>query len=217
MRDRYERKLKTLNNELIELGGLVEKSIRCATDALVEKDLEKADEVNANEIEINAKEKEIENLCFELLLHQQPVAKDLRLVSSALKMITDMERIGDYAQDIAELAAYLSQYEHIHKLKHINKMSEICSRMTTQCINAFVDKDVIIAANVIVSDDMVDEEFTQMKDELIEIIRENRDNCEQAIDLIMITKYLERIGDHAVNIAEWVIYSITGKKEYSVE
>lgn len=217
MRTQYDRQLKELYTGLIEMGALIEYAINKAIDALSEKDSESARRVKENEAEINSKEKEIEGLCFKLLLHQQPVAGDLRLVSSALKMITDMERIGDYAEDIAELACFLGRYGHIYKLKHIENMGQICSRMVTDCINAFVDKNPLKAADVVKQDDLVDEEFSDMKNMLLDIIRENRENSEQAIDLMMITKYLERIGDHAVNISQWVIYAITGSKSYEFE
>lgn len=217
MRSQFDKQIKRLHTELIEMGGLIEIAIKYAIESLTEKDADKALKVKENEVEINTKEKEIENLCFKLLLHQQPVAKDLRLVSSALKMITDMERIGDYAEDIAELSYLLCRYDHIYKMRHIEKMASTCSEMVTGCINAFVDKNALKAATIIKSDDIVDEEFTSMKNELISVIVENREHSEQAIDLMMISKYLERIGDHAVNIAEWVIYSITGQKYFELE
>ncbi len=213
MRSQYESQLTLLNRELIEMGSLIEKSISNAVESLITQDKEKALTVKNGDPVINSKEKEIESLCFKLLLHQQPVASDLRLISSALKMITDMERIGDYAEDIAELACYLAEYEHIYKLSYFEKMGDICCNMVTECIDAFVAKDISKAEKVINTDDTVDELFATVKTELINVITENRNHSEQAIDLIMISKYLERIGDHAENIAQWAIYSITGQKE----
>jgi len=212
MRTQYEKQLKLLNTELIEMGALIETAINTAVEALIEKDVEKADFIKHNDEFINEKEKQIEALCFKLLLHQQPVAKDLRLISSAMKMITDMERIGDYAEDIAELAKRLSQFDHIYKLKYFKEMGRVCSLMVTECINAFVEADALKASALAETDDIVDDLFVNIKDELINVILENRSHSEQAVDLIMIAKYLERIGDHAVNIAEWVIFSITGEK-----
>ena len=212
MRTQYEKQLKELNTELIEMGSLIETAINTAVEALIEKDVEKADFIKEHDELINRKEKQIEALCFKLLLHQQPVAKDLRLISSALKMITDMERIGDYAEDIAELAKRLSQFDHIYKLKYFKEMGRVCGHMVTECINAFVDKDALKASALAETDDIVDDLFVVVKDELVNVILENRSHSEQAVDLIMIAKYLERIGDHAVNIAEWAIFSITGEK-----
>lgn len=212
MRTQYENQLKELNAELIEMGSLIETAINTAVEALIEKDKEKCEFIESHDEVINAKEKHIETLCFKLLLHQQPVASDLRLISSALKMITDMERIGDYAQDIAELAFRLSEFEHIYKLKYFEKMGKVCSYMVTECINAFVDKNSLRASALAETDDIVDDLFAVVKDELVNVILENRSHSEQAVDLIMIAKYLERIGDHAVNIAQWAIFSITGQK-----
>ena len=213
MRSKYDKQLKELNTELIEMGALIETAINTAVEALIEKDIEKAEFIKEHDEAINAKEKQIETLCFKLLLHQQPVAKDLRLISSALKMITDMERIGDYAEDIAELAKRLSKFEHIYKLKYFEKMGKVCAHMVTECINAFVDKNALKASALAETDDIVDDLFVFVKNELVNVILENRSHSEQAVDLIMIAKYLERIGDHAVNIAEWAIFSITGQKE----
>lgn len=212
MRSQYESQLNELNVQLTVMGSLIEKSISDAVDSLIEQDENKANSVKSGDTLINQKEKEIENLCFKLLLHQQPVAKDLRLISSALKMITDMERIGDYAEDIAELALHLCQYEHIYKLKLFKDMGETCCNMVTGCIDAFVKKDVKKAQKVVNTDDVVDNLFVTIKKELINIILDNKNHSEQAIDLIMISKYLERIGDHAENIAQWAIYSISGRK-----
>jgi phosphate transport system protein len=209
-RSRFDEKLNELNNDLIEMGSLIETAIARATKALEERDTETAREIIARDAEVNAKEKEIEALCLKLLLNQQPVARDLRQISTALKMITDMERIGDHAQDISELCLFLADQEYIMNLDMIPKMAEATIKMVTESIDAFVRKDLILAQSVIDYDDVVDNLFTAVKKDLIALVHNNPDNGEQGFDLMQIAKYYERIGDHAVNIAEWVIFSITG-------
>ena len=211
MRNRFDRQLKTLNDELIEMGNMIEKSIEKALVALITQNVEKAKKVIAYDAEIDRQEREIESLCMKLLLQQQPVASDLRLISSALKMITDMERIGDQAADIAELAIFMADKPYIKDLKHINQMGQETMVMVVSSVDAFVEKDLQKAQKVLEHDDIVDELFNEIKKELIEMIHVNKDIGEQAADLLMVAKYFERIGDHATNIAEWVIYSITGE------
>ena len=213
MRNRFDRQLKTLNDELIEMGNMIEKSIEKALVALITQNVEKAKKVIAYDAEIDRQEREIESLCMKLLLQQQPVASDLRLISSALKMITDIERIGDKAADIAELAIFMADKPYIKELKHINQMGQETMVMVVSSVDAFVEKDLQKAQKVLEHDDIVDELFNEIKKELIEMIHVNKDIGEQAADLLMVAKYFERIGDHATNIAEWVIYSITGKHE----
>ena len=213
MRNRFDRQLCQLNDGLSEMGELIEKAIEDTIKALVSQDVELANTVINMDDEIDAKEKEIENLCLKLLLQQQPVAKDLRLISSALKMITDMERIGDHATDISEITIELSSQKYIKKLEHIQQMSKETMVMLVQSIEAFVNKDIDKARNVIEQDDIVDNLFITVKRELIGMIHENVDAGEQATDLLMVAKYLERIGDHATNISEWVIFSITGSHD----
>ena len=213
MRNRFDRQLCQLNDELIEMGELIEKAIEDTIKALVSQDVELANAVINMDDEIDAKEKEIENLCLKLPLQQQPVAKDLRLISSALKMITDMERIGDHATDISEITIELSSQKYIKKLEHIQQMSKETMVMLVKSIEAFVNKDIDKARNVIEQDDIVDNLFITVKRELIGMIHENVDAGEQATDLLMVAKYLERIGDHATNISEWVIFSITGSHD----
>ena len=217
MRNRFDRQLKTLNDELIEMGSMIEKSIEQSLVALITQNVEKAKKVIAYDAEIDRQEREIESLCMKLLLQQQPVASDLRLISSALKMITDMERIGDQAADIAELAIFMADKPYIKDLKHINQMGQETMVMVVSSVDAFVEMDLQKAQQVLAHDDIVDELFNEVKKELIEMIHKNKDLGEQAADLLMIAKYFERIGDHATNIAEWVIYSITGKHEYGNE
>ena len=211
MRNRFDEQLHTLNHELLEMGALIERAIRSATDALVKQDVEAALQAIAADKEVDQAEREIESLCLKLLLQQQPVARDLRLISSALKMITDMERIGDQASDIAELVIYLSKEPYIKDLTHLPQMAENAIRMVSGALDAYVRKDVVLAQQVMGMDDAIDALFVTVKDELIDLIRHDAAAGSQAIDLMMIAKYYERIGDHAQNIAEWVEYALTGR------
>jgi len=211
MRNKFDTELENLNLELIKMGSLIENSIETSARALINQDLELVKKVNEFEIEIDEMEKTIESHCLKLLLQQQPVASDLRLISTALKMITDMERIGDNAEDIAEIARYLVNQEYIKDLVHIPQMADATISMVKRAIDAYVSKDKELALQVCRDDDIVDDLFQLVKKELIEKIQENTENGEQAIDLLMVAKYLERIGDHAENLAEWVIFSITGQ------
>lgn len=213
MRNRFDSQLDMLNNELIKMGELIEKAIGMAVTALIKQDIELANNAINFDEEIDQQEKEIENICLKLLLHQQPVARDLRLISSALKMITDMERIGDHAADISEITILMSKEPYISKLDHIQSMAKETTVMVMKSIEAYVQKDIAIAKDVIESDDTVDFLFDSIKKEIIELIAKNPNDGEQATDLLMVAKYFERIGDHATNIAEWVIFSITGKHE----
>ena len=211
MRNRFDEQLHTLNHELLEMGALIERAIRSATDALIRQDVEAALQAIAADKEVDQAERDIESLCLKLLLQQQPVARDLRLISSALKMITDMERIGDQASDIAELVIYLSKEPYIKELTHLPQMAENAIRMVTGALDAYVRKDVVLAQEVMGMDDAIDALFVTVKDELIALIRNDASAGSQAIDLLMIAKYYERIGDHAQNIAEWVEYALTGR------
>lgn len=211
MRKRFDRQLVQLNNELIEMGGMIEKAISDTVKALVNQDIELASNVIEYDEEIDHQEREIEQLCLKLLLQQQPVAKDLRLISAALKMITDMERIGDHATDISEITIELSKESYIKKLDHIQQMAKETMVMLVLSVEAFVNKDMDKARAVIAHDDVVDDLFNKVKAELIAMIHEDVNAGEQASDLLMAAKYFERIGDHATNISEWVIFSITGQ------
>lgn len=193
------------------MGSMIEKSIETAIKALVNQDVDLARHAIEADEEIDRQERIIEDLCLKLLLQQQPVAKDLRLISSALKMITDMERIGDHASDISEITIALADQPYIKKLEHIQQMAKETMIMLVGSIEAFVDKDLEKANEVIKRDDIVDDLFDKVKKELIQMIHENADKGEQAADLLMVAKYMERIGDHATNISEWVIFSITGE------
>ena len=189
----------------------MERALQSAIRALKYKDAELAQETVSYQDEIDDKERDIESLCLKLLMEQQPVARDLRLISSALKMVTDMERIGDNAADIAEVTLRVIGKDYIKELEHIPQMTTATAKMVTQSIDAFVKKDLELAQKVVEYDDVVDGLFDTIKTELISLIREDANSGEQAIDFLMIGKYLERIGDHAGNIAKWVAFSITGE------
>jgi len=211
MRSKFDEELSQLNDMLVEMGAKVEKSINRANQAIVGHNKKKAKKAIAADRDIDSMEKEIEALCLRLLLRQQPVAKDLRLISSALKMITDMERIGDQATHNSEIPRFLIGKEHNNDLDNIQKMADATKKMVTESIDAFVKRDLDLAQKVIDDDDLVDDLFDNVKNDVIELIQQDKANGEQAIDFIMIAKYFERIGDHATNIAEWVVFSITGK------
>ena len=209
MRNRFDEQLFALNRELIEMGAMCEEAIASAAKALTTGDLELAAKVCENGSAIDQMEREIEGRCMKLLLHQQPVARDLRLISAALKMITDMERIGDQAEDIAEIVTFLNGHT-MREVEMIEEMAREAIGMVTASVDAFVKKDVALAEAVIARDDIVDDYFSRMKCGIIDLIAKNPADGEFALDLLMISKYFERIGDHATNIAEWVIYSVTG-------
>ncbi len=207
----FDDQLALLNNELIEFGAMIEKAIEYTVLALQNGDIELALRITNESTLITHKEKEIEQICLKLLLNYQPVAKDLRYISSALKMITDMERIGHQCADISNIVIELYADPHPLEIKYIPRMAEATMNMVTQSIDAFVKQDVEIAVGVIAKDDIVDDLFKDVKRKLIDFLKQDLEHNEQTIDLLMIAKYLERIGDHTVNIAEWVIFSITGK------
>jgi len=211
MRNKFDEQLDLLNDMLVDMGALVEKAIKRATYAIVHHDKKMAKEAISLDREIDNIEKEIETLCLRLLLRQQPVARDLRLISAALKMITDMERMGDQAADISEIAKFLIGKKYIINLENVPQMAEATAKMVTESIDAFIRRDLKLAQEVIDYDDVVDDLFDKIKNDVIELIQKDKANGEQAIDFIMIAKYFERIGDHATNIAEWVVFSITGR------
>ena len=209
MRNRFDEQLFELNREIIEMGAMCEEAIGNAVRALNTGDIDLANTVINEGEGIDRMERSIENRCMKLLLHQQPVARDLRLISAALKMITDMERIGDQAEDIAEIITFL-EGRIVGEMKLISSMAYKTMEMVTESVDAFVKKDMELAEKVIIQDDIVDEFFSRIKLAIINWIGNNPSDGEFALDLLMIAKYLERIGDHATNIAEWVIYSVTG-------
>lgn len=212
MRKRFDEQLEQLHMELIKMGGLCEEAISLSAHALLDGQTELVEQVHLVEESINEKEREIERLCMKLLLQQQPVARDLRNISSALKMISDMERIGDQACDIAELSQYITDSDAQSKV-HIGDMAEATVRMVTNSVQAFVSKDLDMAHQVEAADDQVDMLFDQIKEELIGLVHQKGMDAKALLDLLMAAKYFERIGDHAVNLAEWVEYSITGSRD----
>ena len=209
MRSRFDGQLQLLNRELIEMGALCETAIAAAAKALMDGDLTYAERASAAESDIDQKEREIETMCLKLLLHEQPVARDLRQISSALKMITDMERIGDQAADISEIIGYLNGRTGA-ECASIGDMARATIKMVTESVDAFVQRDTEMAEAVIRHDDVVDDLFLSVKRALIDMIASRPGDGEYALDLLMIAKYFERIGDHATNIAEWVVFSVTG-------
>jgi len=216
MRSKFDEQLALLNREMISMGALCEGAIAISAKALMTGDISLAGKVLELEDEINQKERSIESLCLKLLLQQQPVARDLRQISSALKMITDMERIGDQAADIAEIVT-LANIRASDDTLHIGDMARATIKMVTESVDAFVKQDPALAASVIAYDDVVDDYFNKVKEMLIHLIGNNPGQGEYAIDLLMIAKYLERIGDHAVNIAEWVVFSVTGTHKGEID
>ena len=209
MRDKFQQQLQQLNEDLIEMGALCKEAVADAMTALLHSDKQARQKAFLTEYEIDNKEREIENLCMKLLLQQQPVARDLRNISAALKMISDMERIGDQASDIADITKFLENSELTQHV-HIQQMAESAMSMLTESIDAFVRKDLLLARKVMKEDNTVDDLFNQIKLEVIQEIAQNPDEGELCVDMMMIAKYFERIADHVVNIAEWVEYSITG-------
>lgn len=212
MRSRFDEQLSSLNSALIEMGALCEEVIDIVTKALADGNRHLAKKVAPLDCEIDRMERSIESMCLKLLLHQQPVARDLRMISSALKMITDMERIGDQAEDIAEIIGFLDKDAGMRGTS-LQRMGEAASGMVAQSVEAYVGKDLDLARSVVSQDDIVDSLFIEVKKELIGEVASNPDEGEYILDLLMIAKYFERIGDHAVNIAQWVVFSVTGEHE----
>ena len=211
-RTNFKKQLEQLNDQMITMGSMIENAIETAIAALVSQDTERAEEAIAYDMEVDAQERNIEQLCYKLLLMQQPVASDLRLVSATMKMITDMERIGDHAADISELTLLMAGKPYIREITDIEQMAKETTVMVTNSVDAYVNRDLDLARKVIQMDDEVDELFNKVKSEIIGEIRTGGDDGEQTTDLLMAAKYFERIGDHATNIAEWVIFSLTGER-----
>lgn len=213
MRNHFDSQLEVLNNGIIEMGALVEEALNSSIEALLKFNKELAQKVIVGDKEIDQKMKDIETLCLRLLLSQQPVARDLRLISASLKMVSDLERIGDQAADIAEIINESSEKDGAPaKLVAIPPMGAATVKMLTQSVDAFVRKDLELARHVIESDDEVDALFAAAKKELIESIKSNAGDAEAVINSVMVAKYLERIGDHASNVSGWVIFAVTGKR-----
>lgn len=211
MRELYTQQLAALKTKLIQMGAMCEDAISCSIKGMLQGDAELLKKVENTELDINQMEREIERLCMKLLLMQQPVASDLRSVSSALKIISDLERIGDQAYDIAEISKHLKFSDFSSKV-HIQEMATAAIRMVTDSVEAFVQRDLSLAQRVLKEDDTVDALFNKVRADLVNMIQsENGEDVEMMLDLLMIAKYLERIGDHAENVAEWVVYQLTGE------
>lgn len=211
MRELYTQQLAALKTKLIQMGAMCEDAISCSIKGMLQGDTELLKKVENTELDINQMEREIERLCMKLLLMQQPVASDLRSVSSALKIISDLERIGDQAYDIAEISKHLKFSDFSSKV-HIQEMATAAIRMVTDSVEAFVQRDLSLAQRVLKEDDTVDALFNKVRADLVNMIQsKNGEDVEMMLDLLMIAKYLERIGDHAENVAEWVVYLLTGE------
>ena len=209
MRAEYDRQLRELEEELFDMGSMCQQAVAFSGAVLIGDDETLREQVCSLEMEIDKKDRQIENICTGLLLRQTPVAGDLRFVSAALKIVSDMERIGDQAADIAELSRYISEKPLLEKV-HISDICCVVMNMVTDSVEALVKKDDILARKVIGDDDIADELFVRIKEELVSLIQENRTEPQEILDLLMAAKYFERVGDHAVNIAEWVEFIVTG-------
>ena len=209
MRAEYDRQLRELEEELFDMGSMCQQAVAFSGAVLIGDDETLREQVCSLEMEIDKKDRQIENICTGLLLRQTPVAGDLRFVSAALKIVSDMERIGDQAADIAELSRYISEKPLLEKV-HISDICCVVMNMVTDSVEALVKKDEILARKVIGDDDIADELFVRIKEELVSLIQENRTEPQEILDLLMAAKYFERVGDHAVNIAERVEFIVTG-------
>lgn len=212
MRSKFDEQLKLLNQEMMHMGTMIEDSIQKAIEALIDQNAELAKKIMDSDSEVDREQKKIENICFNLLMQQQPVARDLRVISAAMKMVTDMERIGDHAADISEITIMMADQPYVQNLDDVKKMATETVLMLIRSIEAYVEKDMKKAQEVIKHDDIVDDLFDKNKADIIELIRHDPENGEQAADMLMVAKYFERIGDHATNIAEWVIFALDDKK-----
>ena len=212
MRSKFDEQLRLLNQEMMYMGTMIEDSIQKAIEALIAQNAQLAEKIMNSDSDVDHEQKKIENICFNLLMQQQPVARDLRVISAAMKMVTDMERIGDHAADISEITIMLSKEPYVLNLDDIKKMASETVIMLIRSIEAYVEKDMKKAVDVITSDDVVDDLFDKNKAELIEQIQREPQSAESAADMLMVAKYFERIGDHATNIAEWVIFALDDKK-----
>ena len=208
MRNKFDEQLLELNQEMIKMGNMIEESIAKAVEALYKRDNDLAKRIMESDTKVDRAQKKIEDICFNLLIQQQPVARDLRNITAAMKMVTDMERIGDHAADISEMSLYIGEGTDLPRFEHINQMASETVMMLNWSIEAYVSKDLQKANEVIIHDDVVDRLFDEVKQDIIKLIQEKPQEGEEATDLLMVAKYFERIGDHATNIAEWVIYSL---------
>ncbi|MGN0371574.1 MAG: phosphate signaling complex protein PhoU [Enterocloster sp.] len=206
----YEHELGELNKDLKEMAHMVENAIGQTFAAFEDQDFAKAEDIIKGDRNINDMERAIESRCLSLILRQQPVAGDLRQVSTALKVVTDLERIGDHASDIAELILRIRTEHAYHIVKHLPAMAAAAQKMVREAIEAFIAQDLDAALEIIKEDDEVDALFNQVKSEVIRLLKNSPDQADQGIDLLMVAKYLERVGDHAVNVCEWTQFSMTG-------
>lgn len=212
MRTKFDEQLHMLNQEMMHMGSMIEEKIQKAIEALIGQNRSLAKKIMDGDCEVDREQKKIENICFNLLMQQQPVARDLRVISAAMKMVTDMERIGDHAADISEMTVMMSGTPYVADLEDIKKMASETVLMLIRSIEAYVEKDMLKAQSVIDHDDIVDDLFHKNKQDLIELIQKNPAVSEQAADMLMVAKYFERIGDHATNLAENIIFALDDKK-----
>lgn len=212
MRTKFDEQLHMLNQEMMHMGSMIEEKIQKAIEALIGQNRSLAKKIMDGDCEVDREQKKIENICFNLLMQQQPVARDLRVISAAMKMVTDMERIGDHAADISEMTVMMSGTPYVADLEDIKKMASETVLMLIRSIEAYVEKDMLKAQSVIDHDDIVDDLFNKNKQDLIELIQKNPAVSEQAADMLMVAKYFERIGDHATNLAENIIFALDDKK-----
>ena len=212
MRTKFDEQLHMLNQEMMHMGSMIEEKIQKAIEALIGQNRSLAKKIMDGDCEVDREQKKIENICFNLLMQQQPVARDLRVISAAMKMVTDMERIGDHAADISEMTVMMSGTPYVADLEDIKKMASETVLMLIRSIEAYVEKDMLKAQSVIDHDDIVDDLFHKNKKDLIELIQKNPAVSEQAADMLMVAKYFERIGDHATNLAENIIFALDDKK-----
>lgn len=217
MRIKFGEQLNKLNQEMILMGSMIVENIQLSIEALVKRDIEQAKAIMKKDDMIDQKQRDIESICFNLLIQQQPVAKDLRAITAAMKMVTDMERIGDHAVDISEMTIIMAKNNYTIWLDTISRMATEAMDMLIKSIDAYTGKDVQTAKAVIEHDDVVDQLFVQTKEELIDLIKNDPSRGEGEVDLLMIAKYLERIGDHATNIAEWVVYSLDNHSKKDID
>ena len=211
MRTKFDEQLHMLNQEMMHMGSMIEEEIQKAIEALIGQNRSLAKKIMDGDCEVDREQKKIENICFNLLMQQQPVARDLRVISAAMKMVTDMERIGDHAADISEMTVMMSDTPYVADLEDIKKMASETVLMLIRSIEAYVEKDMLKAQSVIDHDDIVDDLFHKNKQDLIELIQKNPAVSEQAADMLMVAKYFERIGDHATNLAENIIFVLDDK------
>ncbi len=213
MRIRFNEQLCQLNHEMAQMCDMIEKAILDTIDAFFTQNVEKANQIMKDDELVDQEQKQIETMCFQILFQQQPVAGDLRTVTAAMKMVTDMERIGDLAADISEMTVIMAGTPYPDKAQNIKKMSTETVRMLQRAVKSYVDRDMDMAREVIAHDDVVDQLFLDVREDLIQIVQQDMEHAGQAADLMMVNKYLERIGDHAANIAQWVIFSLDDHPE----